>query len=70
MSNESRSRSALCVIDIQKDFTKTGGLMNFKDQQIEGLIANVNAAIAHAQEQNIPVIYIRQVYGSFLGKLF
>lgn len=53
---------ALLVIDIQEGITGTlaSSFTEGFAQQAEPFIQNVNAAIEKAEEQNIPVIYIRQ----------
>lgn len=63
-------QAALLVIDIQKDNVSEQGPYPFDSEKTENLISAVNALSDQAQSKNIPVIFIRQVFSTFLGKLF
>ncbi|MCG8494116.1 MAG: cysteine hydrolase [Sneathiellales bacterium] len=63
-------KTALLIIDIQKDNISPQGPYPFDPEKTEKLISNVNTLSSDALSQGIPVIFIRQIFSSFLGKLF
>lgn len=62
--------AALLIIDIQKDNVSPQGPYPFDPEKTEKLISTVNDLNNQAQSKNIPVIFIRQVFSTFMGKLF
>ncbi|WNQ14113.1 isochorismatase family cysteine hydrolase [Paenibacillus aurantius] len=51
-------RSALLVLDVQKDFLGEHALLPVAANQQEPLIANINQCIEKATQENLPVVYI------------
>jgi len=62
-------QAALLVIDIQKDNVSDQGPYPFDPEKTENLISAVNVLSNQAQSKDIPVIFIRQIFSTFLGKL-
>ena len=62
--------TALVVIDIQEDFTRNEGPNAFEQADVERLIKTVNELTLRAEESAIPVVYLRQEFSTFFGKLF
>lgn len=70
-ANESRSKSILLVIDMQRDlltYGKAGMLMD--SSQISTLIQNVNENIKFSDSLNTPVAYIQNVWTNPLWIFF
>jgi nicotinamidase-related amidase len=62
-------KKALFVIDIQEDYTGTAAKCPFPYKDSEKLIESVNKTIAEASKKNIIIIYIRQEFDGFVGRM-
>jgi nicotinamidase/pyrazinamidase len=62
-------QQALLVIDIQEDYTGTAAKRPFPYKNSENLIASVNALIDDAARKKVLIVYIRQEFEGFAGKL-
>lgn len=62
-------KSALLVIDIQEDYTGTTAKSPYPYKNSEKLIETVNKLIEKAAEKGFIVVYIRQEFDGFLGKM-
>lgn len=61
---------ALFIIDTQEDYIGTTAKYPFPYKDSEQLITTVNKIIVKASQQNILIIYIRQEFDGFIGKMF
>ena len=52
------NKSALLVIDVQKDFTQSSGRLPVDLNQVEPMIANLNAIVASTDKEALLPIYI------------
>jgi nicotinamidase/pyrazinamidase len=64
-----KDQKALLVIDIQEDYTGTTAKSPFPYKDSERLIATVNKIIEEAVKKNIIILYIRQEFDGFFGRL-
>lgn len=64
------SRKALLVIDVQEDYTGEAAKAPFPYKNSSNLIHSINKMIELASEKNIIVVYVKQEYDGFVGKLF
>jgi nicotinamidase-related amidase len=62
---EDLSAAVLLVIDMQVDFLSQKGRLHVEQEGVEGLISNVNSAIAGCQKRGIPVMHIRNEFSRF-----
>ena len=65
-----QSQKALFVIDIQEDYTGDTAKPPFPYKDSEKLINRVNKIIDFATGKNLLIVYIRQEFEHFTGKLF
>ena len=63
------SRRALLVIDVQEDFTGRTAKSPFPYKNSEELITSVSGAIKDASGKGFVVVYIRQEFAGFAGKI-
>ncbi|WP_169717692.1 hypothetical protein SPSIL_044250 [Sporomusa silvacetica DSM 10669] len=64
-----KERKALLVIDIQEDYTGTTAKSPFPYNDSGRLIETVNKVINEAAKENLLIVYIRQEFDGFLGKM-
>ncbi|MBB6214767.1 nicotinamidase-related amidase [Anaerosolibacter carboniphilus] len=64
-----KPQKALLVIDIQEDYTGITAKSPFPYKDSERLITTVNKIIEDASKKNMPIVYIRQEFDGFLGKI-
>lgn len=64
-----KPQTALLVIDIQEDYTGVTANPPFPYKDSNKLISIVNNMIAEANMKNMLVIYIRQEFDGFIGKV-
>jgi len=64
-----KPQKALLVIDIQEDYTGTTAKSPFPYKDSERLITIVNKVIEDAAKKNIVIVYIRQEFDGFFGKI-
>jgi nicotinamidase-related amidase len=57
--------TVLLVIDMQVDFLNHMGRLQVERKRVDGLISNVNSAIARCQERGIPVVHIGNEFPRF-----
>jgi nicotinamidase-related amidase len=69
MENMKYDNSALFIIDIQEDYTGTTAQSPFPYRDSEKLITNVNKMIEKADKKNIIIVYIRQEFDGFIGRV-
>jgi nicotinamidase/pyrazinamidase len=62
-------RKALLVIDVQEDFTGRTAKAPFPYKNSKELITSINRFIEKASHQNYIVVYIRQEFDGFMGKM-
>lgn len=62
-------KKALFVIDIQEDYTGRTAKPPFPYKDSERLITTVNQIIEEASRKNITIIYIRQEFDGFMGRM-
>ena len=62
-------QKALLVIDIQEDYTGKIAKPPFPYKDSEKLISTVNKVIVEATKKNIIIIYVRQEFEGFVGKV-
>lgn len=63
-------QEALFLLDLQEDFTGTAAKSPFPYKGSEQLIEKVNKLIDSAQKRQIPVIYIKQAFDGWAGRMF
>ena len=69
VKKKQNSQKALLVIDIQEDYTGETAQSPFPYKDSEKLIKTVNNIIDEASKKNIIIVYIRQEFEGFLGKV-
>jgi nicotinamidase/pyrazinamidase len=62
-------QKALLVMDIQEDYTGTTAKPPYPYKDSERLITNVNKIIEDASKKGIIIIYIRQEFDGFVGRM-
>jgi nicotinamidase-related amidase len=62
---EDLSSAVLLVIDMQVDFLSYTGRLHVEQERVEGLISNVNSAIAGCQQRGSPVVHIGNEFSRF-----
>ncbi len=63
-------KSALLVIDIQKDNVSSASPYPFDPADVSSLIETVNQLTSSCASSHIPIIFIRQVFDGLIGTLF
>ncbi len=63
------TKSALLVIDVQIDNVDPNGPYPFPANDVENMVGVINRLCDKWNEKDLPVIFVRQVFKSFLGKL-
>lgn len=63
-------QKALLVIDVQEDYTGTTAKSPFPYKDSGRLISTVNKLIDKAHKNNVPVLYIKQEFDGFWGRMF
>jgi len=63
------SKSALLVIDIQKDNVSLNSPYPYQSDNVETLIERVNTLKQQFDENQLPVIFVRQVFQGLIGNL-
>lgn len=64
------NQKVLLVIDIQEDYTGDTATRPFPYKDSDQFIAGVNKIIEAASMKNIIVVYIKQEFDNFMGKMF
>lgn len=67
--NCNNPQNALFVIDIQEDYTGTTAKSPFPYKDSERLILTVNKVIKEASKKDMIIVYIRQEFEGFAGKM-
>ncbi|MBE7635399.1 isochorismatase family protein [Sneathiella sp. P13V-1] len=63
------SKSALLIIDVQIDNVDPNGPYPFPEKDVESLITTINQLSEQWRSKSQPVIFVRQVFKSVLGRL-
>jgi maleamate amidohydrolase len=53
---------ALLVLDLQRDFVETGGLLPVAAEQVAPMLATTNRLVANAAELGVDVVYVRNEF--------
>lgn len=69
IANYAAPRKALLVIDIQEDYTGAMAKPPFPYKNAAALIAATNAAVQRAATHGMVVVYVRQEFDGFWGRL-
>ncbi len=59
---------ALMIIDVQEDFTGKTAKPPFPYKKSQDVISTINQMILQAKDNGVKVIYVKQEFGSLLGK--